>query len=73
MLFYNFYSDTYNKGKQDILVEESMEMSEDEANKENDNDKDKEEKPLLPPEVFEHLRTAPAEEKKGEKSQTGRN
>ncbi|XP_078345829.1 uncharacterized protein LOC144631294 isoform X2 [Oculina patagonica] len=61
--------DTYEKGKQDILVEESMEMSEDEADKEKDDNK--EEKRLLPPEVFEHLRTtAGTEEKKEEKSVT---
>lgn len=64
-------SDTYEKGKQDIMVEESMEMSEDEADKETD--EDKEEKPLLPPEVFEHLKTAATEEKKEEKSITGNN
>ena len=65
-------SDTYEKaGKQDILVEESMEMSEDEADKEKD--EEKEEKPLLPPEVFEHLKTAGTEEKKEEKSVTGIN
>ncbi|KAJ7382994.1 Domain with 2 conserved Trp (W) residues [Desmophyllum pertusum] len=60
--------DTYEKGKQDIMVEESMEMSEDEADKETD--EDKEQKPLLPPEVFEHLKTAATEEKKEEKSIT---
>ena len=65
-------SDTYEKAeKQDILVEESMEMSEDEADKEKDGDK--EEKPLLPPEVFEHLKTAGTEEKKEENSVTGNN
>ena len=64
------FADTYEKGKQDILVEESMDMSEDEAGKEKDDDK--EEKRLLPPEVFEHLRTtAGTEEKKEEKSITG--
>lgn len=64
-------SDTYEKaGRQDILVEESMEMSEDEADKEKE---DKEEKPLLPPEVFEHLKTAGTEEKKEEKSLKGNN
>ena len=66
------FSDTYEKGKQDILVEESMEMSEDEADKEKVSDK--EEKPLLPPEVFEHLKTAAGtEEKKEEKLVTGKN
>lgn len=65
-------SDTYEKaGKQDILVEESMEMSEDEADKEKD--EDKEEKPLLPPEVFEHLKTASTDEKKEENCLTGNN
>lgn len=65
-------SDTYEKaGKQDILVEESMEMSEDEADKEKD--EDKEEKPLLPPEVFEHLKTAGTDEKKEENCLTGNN
>lgn len=65
-------SDTYEKaGRQDILVEESMEMSEDEADKEKE--EDKEEKPLLPPEVFEHLKTAGTEEKKEEKSLKGNN
>ena len=65
-------SDTYEKaGKQDILVEESMEMSEDEADKEKN--EDKEEKPLLPPEVFEHLKTVGTEEKKEEKSVAGNN
>jgi len=59
--------DTYEKaGKQDILVEESMEMSDDEADKQKD--EDKEEKPLLPPEVFEHLKTAGTEERKEENS-----
>lgn len=60
--------DTYDKGKRDILVEESMDMSDEEAKKGNDDNK--EEKPLLPPEVFEHLKAAPAEDKNGEKSQT---
>ena len=65
-------SDTYEKaGRQDILVEESMEMSEDEADKEKK--EDKEEKPLLPPEVFEHLKTAGTEEKKEEKPLKGNN
>ena len=45
-------------------------MSDEEAKKGNDDNK--EEKPLLPPEVFEHLKAAPAEDKNGEKSQTGR-
>jgi len=65
-------SDTYEKaGKQDILVEESMEMSDDEADKQKD--EDKEEKPLLPPEVFEHLKTAGTEERKEENSVAGNN
>ena len=64
-----FLSDTYEKaGRQDILVEESMEMSEDEGDK---GKEDKEEKPLLPPEVFEHLKTADTEEKKEEKPLKG--
>lgn len=62
--------DTYDKGKQDTLVEESMDMSDEEAKIGNE---DKEEKPLLPPEVFEHLKAAPTEDKKGEKSQTAAN
>ena len=63
------YLDTYDKGKQDTLVEESMDMSDEEAKI---GGEDKEEKPLLPPEVFEHLKAAPTEDKKGEKSHTGR-
>nr|XP_058951458.1 formin-binding protein 4-like isoform X1 [Pocillopora verrucosa] len=62
--------DTYDKGKQDTLVEESMDMSDEEAKI---GSEDKEEKPLLPPEVFEHLKAAPTEDKKGEKSQTAAN
>lgn len=46
-----------------------MDMSDEEAKI---GSEDKEEKPLLPPEVFEHLKAAPTEDKKGEKSQTGR-
>ena len=47
-----------------------MEMSEDETDKEKDDDD--EEKRLLPPEVFEHLKTAAGtEEKKDEKLVTG--
>lgn len=48
-----------------------MEMSDDEADKEKD--EDKEEKPLLPPEVFEHLKTADTEERKEENSVAGNN
>ena len=48
-----------------------MEMSDDEADKEKD--EDKEEKPLLPPEVFEHLKTAGTEERKEENSVAGNN
>ena len=47
-----------------------MEMSEDEGDKEKEG---KEEKPLLPPEVFEHLKTAGTEEKKEEKPLKGNN
>lgn len=56
--------DTYEKGKQDTFDAQSMDVS-DEEEKEKEKDKDSEEgKPLLPPEVFKHLKTSAESEKK---------
>ena len=57
--------DTYEKGKQEVLDEQSINVSEEEEEK--GKEEDAEDKPLLPPEVFQHLKTAAAEEKKEEK------
>lgn len=58
------WSDTYEKGKQDTFDAQSMDVS-DEEEKEKEKDKDSEEgKPLLPPEVFKHLKTSAESEKK---------
>lgn len=68
--------DTYEKGKQEVLDERGKDLSEegededeDEGEDENvkDKDQDSEDKPLLPPEVFKHLKTAATGEKKEEK------
>ena len=48
-----------------------MDLSEEENEKKKEEDEDSEEKPLLPPEVFKHLKTAAAVEKKEEKPVTG--
>ena len=65
-------TDTYEKGKQDVLDEEGMDMSEGEDEKVKEKKEDAKDKPLLPPEVFKHLRTAIAtEEKKEEKPVIG--
>ena len=58
------WSDTYEKGKQDTFDAQSMDVS-DEEEKEKEKDKDSEEgKPLLPPEVFKHLKTSSESEQK---------
>ena len=62
-------SDTYEKGKQDVVDEQSMNLPDEEQEKEKDEDTD--DKPLLPPEVFKHLKTAAASEKKEEKPLIG--
>lgn len=70
--------DTYEKGKQEVLDERGKDLSEegedeDEGEDENvkDKDQDSEDKPLLPPEVFKHLKTAATGEKKEEKPVIG--
>jgi len=59
-------TDTYEKGQQDVLDEEGMDMSEGEDEKVKEKEEDAKDKPLLPPEVFKHLRTAIATEEKKE-------
>ena len=53
-----------------MVVEDSMELSEDETNKRED-DEEEENKNLLPPEVFEHLKTLPVADKKETRSIIG--
>ena len=65
------FLDTYEKGKQDILDEQNMDLSEDENEKKKEEDEDVEDKPLLPPEVFKHLKTTAAVEKNEEKPVIG--
>lgn len=64
--------DTYEKGKQDVVSEQIMDLSEENNEKIETKDKQKDEetdadKPLLPPEVFKHLKKAETAERKEEK------
>ena len=63
--------DTYEKGVQDTVEEENMDVSADEEGAEaleaggEEKPADDDQKPLLPPEVFEHIKSAADEEQKG--------
>lgn len=64
--------DTYDHGKQDVVREKKMDLpdEEDKEMKQGNVAKDEEtesEKPLLPPEVFEHLKNSETGEKKEDK------
>ena len=72
-----FVTDTYEKGKQDVVSEQIMDLSEENNEKIETKDKQKDEetdadKPLLPPEVFKHLKKAETAERKEEKPVMGR-
>ena len=72
-----FFTDTYDHGKQDIVKEKKMDLpdEEDKEMKQENVAKDEDtesEKPLLPPEVFEHLKNSETGEKKEDKLIIGR-
>ena len=67
--------DTYEKGLHDVLEEENMEVSEEEqeaVEQGKDEMNEDNEKALLPPEVFEHLRSSAAEVKEETKPARGK-
>ena len=75
--FVTFFTDTYENGKQDVVKEKKMDLpdEEDKEMKQGNVAKDEEtesEKPLLPPEVFEHLKNSEIGEKKEDKLIMGR-
>lgn len=75
--FVTFFTDTYENGKQDVVKEKKMDLpdEEDKEMKQENVAKDEEtesEKPLLPPEVFEHLKNSETGEKKEDKLIMGR-